>query len=507
MSSDNSNGPSATDIITYVGVPLAVAGVLPIAYTAATTLIFRRQLLKKLEGSQAGTIRSTEILNRVVEVQYPRYRLAVSQLADNPSGPGIQPEDIYPRSWLSGGSWTFLTWHRQEIGSKIQRLTPGDAPYQPQAEIWFCDLINRLYRLGAEVVPSRWSDLRTHGTWARRGLVLMRVGTSDALVIAKSDDSDGFLALQLDSGVDWPNLQRQRGYTFSKADTILIQPTTLKGHSNRVDANDQPETDGNVKVQRSMELPPPVRDDNQETSTGPGSSSPGTTQATPILCHFSSKGLTEAEWHPASGNDDVVNRPRNIPVAHLRWREAVANQAVWFASCATASQARKNWPIVSYCIPDYILHVAQVSGLSFRALRALYESRIVVKQFYWDKASERSSSSPDCSVEVVAERGLDWLRSKNNELADLSLEDVGATVLHKMIVDPQFAKEIRTQLDDWKAYTDKAEGAPIKDVDSPKRIKIFVEATLLLVLIKRMASSPLPDVQKCISTFKYVKLG
>lgn len=72
MSSTNSNsdGPSATDIITYVGVPLAVAGVLPIAYTATTTLIYRRRLLKKLEESQTGAIRSTEILNRVVEVQY-----------------------------------------------------------------------------------------------------------------------------------------------------------------------------------------------------------------------------------------------------------------------------------------------------------------------------------------------------------------------------------------------------------------------------------------------------
>jgi hypothetical protein len=39
---------SATDIITYVGVPLAVLGVMPVLYTAIKAALMRRGIIKVL---------------------------------------------------------------------------------------------------------------------------------------------------------------------------------------------------------------------------------------------------------------------------------------------------------------------------------------------------------------------------------------------------------------------------------------------------------------------------
>lgn len=359
----------------------------------------------------------------------------------------------------------------------------------------------------------------------------MRIGSSDALVIAKSDDSDGFLALQLHTGVDRPNLQRQRGGTVLGANSIILYPTTLNDHTSRVGTTDKPETDGHTEAPRSTELPLPAREEDQEASTTRSGPCPGTIQERPILCEFSSEGLTGAEWHQASGNDDLANRPLSIPTLHLMSRKEVANQAVWFASCDTAFQATKCPQIPPFRIPKHILHVAQVSGLPFTAFKYLYEGEPKVsasrnrlmgdrkslmavlrrmEMAVFDKGENQSSSSPDCSVQEVAERGLRWLKSLEKGLADLGLEDAGASVLYQMVVDQRFATKVCSQLDRWKAaYTENANRCllTIRDMDSLQGMEIFTKASLLLALIKRVASTPLPNVQRCIGTFKYVKLG
>lgn len=60
---------SATDVITYIGVPLAVLGVAPIIYntisTIATVMKVKRMLRR---GRLAGIIRG-DVINHVIEVE------------------------------------------------------------------------------------------------------------------------------------------------------------------------------------------------------------------------------------------------------------------------------------------------------------------------------------------------------------------------------------------------------------------------------------------------------
>ncbi|KAK7952490.1 uncharacterized protein PG986_008218 [Apiospora aurea] len=524
MSSNDSDGLSASDIITYVGVPLAVAGILPITYSATSTLVYRAKVRKKLEQSQSGgRIRSAEIFNRVVEVQFPRYRLAAPDPVDGSSRCGIQQVQAYPRSGLPGGTWTFLTWNRQEIGTKTQRLTPGDEPVQPQAEIRFYELIECLYRLGAEADPSGWEELRTRGTWAPRGLVLMHFGSSDALLIVASDEPDGSLALQLGAGVDWPSHQIQQRTASSEAESVILCPVTSKKHSSRLAKVEGPQDASLASGPGGKDSP---LSDLKETQKGPseqGESRTGPAHTLPILCRFSSEGLAQSEWHAASREGNPTSL-RAIDTTHLCPGEGGSNQAMWFASCATAVQATKGQPIIWFRIPDDICRFARINKLPcgvLEILGMLEPSNIDSRESKtkWGQASRRIASSleekalatPRWPIQRVADCSLRWLQGFHPELADLSLQDVVVTVLYQMVVDPPFAASICGMLDQWREWTDIGH-MRFEDMRAVREFQeIFAEASLLLALLDRLASDPrenaLFNVQSCIETFKYVKLA
>ncbi|KAK8090117.1 hypothetical protein PG997_005078 [Apiospora hydei] len=519
MSSNDSDGLSASDIITYVGVPLAVAGILPITYSATSTLVYRAKVRKKLEQSQSGgRIRSAEIFNRVVEVQFPRYRLAAPDPVDGSSRCGIQQVQVYPRSGLPGGTWTFLTWNRQEIGTKAQRLTPGDEPVQPQAEIRFYELIECLYRLGAEADPSGWEELRTRGTWAPRGLVLMRFGSSDALLIIASDEPDGSLALQLGADVDWPSHQIQQRTASSDADSVFLRPVASKEHSSRLAKGRGPQDASLASGPGGKDSP---LSDLKETQKGPseqGESRTGTVHTLAILCRFSSEGLAQSEWH-ATSREDKPTSLSAIDTSHLCSGEGGSNQAMWFASCATAVQATKGQPIICFRIPDDICRFARTNRLPCGVLEILdmlepsnigsRENKTKTGQASRDIANsieEKTLTTPRWPIQRVADCSLRWLQGFHPELADLSLQDVVVTVLYQMVVDPPFAASICGMLNQWREWTGIGH-MRFEDMRAVREFQeIFAEASLLLALIDRLASDPreyaLFNVQSCIETFK-----
>ncbi|KAK8140419.1 hypothetical protein PG984_000485 [Apiospora sp. TS-2023a] len=525
MPSDDSDGPSAGDIITYVGVPLAVAGIVPITYTAVSTLIYRDKLRKRLEESQAnGKIRSSEIFNRVVEVQFPRYRLAAPDSIDGSPAPGIQQGHIYPRSGLPGGTWTFLTWHRQEIGTKTQRLSPGDEPHQPQAEIRFYELIERLYRLGAKAVPSGWEELRTRGTWTTRGLVLMKIGSLDALLIAALDESDGSLALQLGAEVDWPGIEEQQIVRGSRTNHGLLYPATSKDHPSRVDKGKEPQDNSLASAPRGKDPPLPEGNEAAWESTSIHNESQSAKHVLPVLCQFSAEGTVQCQWHETSGNG-IDTSQSTIDFSHLRPDGDNSDQAVWFASCATAVQATRGPPILSFRIPDHIYRFARTCKLPCGVLERLGMAGATETGFREDRAKagqgsgsvtsameeKATTTPPRWPIQKVAECGLRWLQAHNDKLVGLSLQDVVVTVLYQMVVDPPFAMSICKILNQWRTWTDNDYMRP-EDMRGLRELQeIFAEASLLLAVIEQVSSSPrdnaLFNVQSCTDTFKYVKLG
>lgn len=112
------SSPSATDVITYIGVPLAVLGVLPILYNTAVTLAARSKIKRMLRLNRLlitgpdglhdhGHVKlRSDIINRVIEVDLPRYAVKPwdrfcskaeywSLPSDNPSTiPGGELDDV-----------------------------------------------------------------------------------------------------------------------------------------------------------------------------------------------------------------------------------------------------------------------------------------------------------------------------------------------------------------------------------------------------------------------------
>ncbi|KAM0612440.1 hypothetical protein ACHAQF_005239 [Verticillium nonalfalfae] len=142
---------SASDIITYIGVPLAVLGVLPILYNTLATLAALSRIRRMLRHSRLTALTRSDVVNRVIEVDLPRYavtpwhrsmhRSAYWSLASHPST-------------IPGGSWSVFNWNTNTIGIRTQRVEYADQLRQPQVE----GLIAAQHELDPESPSSSHSD-------------------------------------------------------------------------------------------------------------------------------------------------------------------------------------------------------------------------------------------------------------------------------------------------------------------------------------------------------------
>lgn len=195
--------PNASDIVTYIGVPLAVLGVLPILYTAINSFITIRRIKHTLHrnGLHEAHTRGS-LMSGVVEVSLPRFSIAP-----------LDREEDYEEYWglnsaattLKGGTWTIFNWNHLITGSKLYRLQYSDELQIPQAEIDFEELVSFLLDRGAVPNIKGLHMLRLAGIWTPVGtaLLLSPDTTQSALRIAPSNDSDGVLSLALHWNKAW----------------------------------------------------------------------------------------------------------------------------------------------------------------------------------------------------------------------------------------------------------------------------------------------------------------
>jgi hypothetical protein len=110
---------SGPDIITYIGVPLAVLGVAPIIYNTISTITTVMKVRRILRHGRLAGITRGDVINHVIEVELPRYTIA-PLLRDQHCKEYWGLCD-YP-SKIPGGSWTVFNWKCHKIGLKTQRI-------------------------------------------------------------------------------------------------------------------------------------------------------------------------------------------------------------------------------------------------------------------------------------------------------------------------------------------------------------------------------------------------
>ena len=193
---------SGPDIITYIGVPLAVLGVAPIIYNTISTIATVMKVKRMLRRGRLAGITRGDVINHVIEVELPRYTIAP-----------LHREEHYKEYWglcdypskIPGGSWTIFNWKCHKIGLKTQRIDYTDQLRQLQAEIGFEELISFLLDLGAIPSANGFRMLRGSGLWVPIGtpLLLSPDGHETVLTIAPLDDSDGNLSLAVRWSTNW----------------------------------------------------------------------------------------------------------------------------------------------------------------------------------------------------------------------------------------------------------------------------------------------------------------
>ena len=193
---------NASDIITYIGIPLAVLGVLPILYTAINSLITIRKIKQSLRhnGLFEATTRSS-LMSGVVEVTLPRFSITPLDREEDTEYWKLNRRP----STLKGGTWTILNWNLLITGSRLYRLQYSDDLQIPQAEIDFGELMAFLLDRGAVPDIKGLHMLRVSGLWTPTGTsLLLSPDTLDkVLKVSVPNDSDGVLSLTLHWSSAW----------------------------------------------------------------------------------------------------------------------------------------------------------------------------------------------------------------------------------------------------------------------------------------------------------------
>ncbi|KIX09724.1 uncharacterized protein Z518_00805 [Rhinocladiella mackenziei CBS 650.93] len=266
---------SASDIITYIGVPLAVLGVLPILYTFTLAILTQRRIRASLihhghkpvtttRPHDGFTIRSSPMTS-LIEVELPRYTIAPLErnnedywkiadegqelgeehhrLLDRAESTLSMIEEGRVRGFLRGGSWRAFHWKRLIVGRKLYRIQYEDELREPPAEIDFSELVHFLLDWGAIPDSMGWEKLKSGGLWTPAGTVLLKKTDDEqgsrkqvdwVLRTAMPDESDGILSLSIRWTKDMTDVAELRGVaSLAPGWGRLHQPQLLEPNENQ----------------------------------------------------------------------------------------------------------------------------------------------------------------------------------------------------------------------------------------------------------------------------------
>ncbi|KAJ9143081.1 hypothetical protein NKR23_g6718 [Pleurostoma richardsiae] len=562
MSSSQNSGSLASDVITYIGVPLAVIGILPVFYNTVLTLAASYKINRWLKRSklQSSTSVRSDIINRVIEVEFERYAITPLDRSYQKSGYWeLSPEP----SLLEGGTWSIFQWKKQSIGRKTQRVQYADQLRQPQSEVDFSDLVSYLLDLGAVPNQQGWGALRSRELWISTGSELMKSpdGCYGALKIASRDDSDGHLSLSL----TW-----LQGWTVRNASSLppysvcLSQPATLPEKEKVREGLDGPET-----------RPAGTPEDSAPRWLNSSPDQEKGTNGAAIICEISADGLLVAESTNEASQDGSVPTSHKFRIDHLQIRSGSLN-GIWFASAATAYGTTSRTALWKYQIPHEILDFARHGTIPCGVLVMLgFVDESATPHWAPDSTSPQTpppdfsyarrtpSMSPTRQIEnwkpheqytaqdrtrieqqrriqdmhdevlladqsrtarisaafqsskwdakLVAEHNLRWLKRSGYIEQPLTLEEAAGAVLYRMVRDVEFASSVFKVLCSWKTWVASG-GMRMSDFSALQDVQVaFAHGSVLLALIKRAAAREdgtlSLDIQECIGRWRTVRLG
>lgn len=578
------SGYSATDIITYIGVPLAVLGVLPILYNTVATLAALSKIKRMLRHGRLTALTRSDVVNRVIEVELPRYAVTP---CDRFAETELYWKLARQPSLIPGGSWTTFNWQSRAIGAKTQRVEYADQLRQPQVDVAFDQLIAYLLDLGAVPEAHGWKLLRSTGLWTPTGCSLMKSpdGYQDALTIAPLDDSDGHLSLKAKWSPDWTtrDFSSLPPYWIRLPPPPIIEPPhvaepvepieSTEGGSTSSEARQIEDIEKGVETEGKISLDKESLDSVQKQAEK-------NARAT-ITCQISVEGLISAK----SQEDGVTFSSTDVQslyIEHLRVR-ASKNDGVWFASIATAYGTTSQTVLWNYKIPDEILNFARRDTVPCGILVILgvvdesqtpqwttgYDAAEEERELFFRRSNERHEAfmsesrmspearaaavrdrmhremnqrmqdmrdrqrreyqhqetrqsdalqSPKWDTKLVSEHNLRWLRERKepstvgvNIDASLTLRDIVGMLLHRMVLDGEFAASICKVLDLWKAWADNG-GMRRSDLDTLReKQELFALASLLVALVRDTVTAHEGtlslDLQECLRIWKTVRLG
>ncbi|KAI0839657.1 hypothetical protein F5Y06DRAFT_11820 [Hypoxylon sp. FL0890] len=581
MSSTDS-GYSATDIITYIGVPLAVLGVLPILYNTVATLAALSKIKRMLRHGRLTALTRSDIVNRVIEVELPRYavtpcdRFAETELYWQPSR---------QRSSIPGGSWTTFNWQTRAIGAKTQRVEYADQLRQPQVEVAFDELVAYLLDLGAVPDAHGWKLLRSTGLWTPTGCSLMKSpdGYHEALTIASLDDSDGHLSLKANWSSDWTT----RDFSSLPPYWIRLPPPLVSELAEAnvvIDAAEGPSASPDETQVDDVEKGSKEKEQSlsRQQSLDSVQKQAGKIKGSTIVCQISIDGLISAMSQEAGALFSSANL-ENLYIEPLRIRSGKSD-GVWFASVATAYGTTSQTILWNYKIPDEILNFARRDTVPCGILVLLgvvdesqtpewatnYDTQWEAAELFFRRSADQRAAmmaearmplpqrenaarermqremnqrlqdmrdrsrlenqrreartsealqSPKWDTKLVAEHNLRWLRERKERATgfyigvdtSLPLRDVVGMLLHRMVLDGQFASSIFKMLDLWKAWADNG-GMRRSDLQALQEDQeIFAFASLLVALVRDTVTAHEGtlslDLQECLRMWKTVRLG
>jgi hypothetical protein len=119
--------------------------------------------------------------------------------------------------------------------------------------------------------------------------------------------------------------------------------------------------------------------------------------------------------------------------------------------------------------------------------------------------------SPKWDAKLVAEHNLQWLKNRKHVNTALAIKDVAGAVLHRMVLDGQFAASVFKILDLWKTWADNG-GMRRSDITALQEDQVaFSNASLLVAMIKDTTTAHegtlSVDLQECLRMWKQVRLG
>ena len=227
---------SATDIITYIGVPLAVLGVTPIFYTFLSALFTKLKLQGILRKNGVECPIRAKLMTGTVEVDLPVYHLT-SYSRDSP----VYWSQSRSKAGIDSASWSCHKFHTTVSQWNTVRLQRSDKVVLPAAEIIFKSLLSYLLDVGYALDLEGFHTLRTRGQQTSEGTILMSNKSGRSLNFARAGIGHGSIALIFSE----PSRSAPHSISNDRGPTQVLPPFHLTGallenHGGASPANDSP---------------------------------------------------------------------------------------------------------------------------------------------------------------------------------------------------------------------------------------------------------------------------